>query len=147
MTSPVSYTVFADESSTGDRYLGFGAVLLPTAHVARLEELHLAAVEELIPQRAVGAEALAGRPSEDAGSPAGWAGLLRLRFDVRADRDLDRAPLRRRLVSDCHGRIAAGGDQRRFQWYFWRWGDCWGGLSLDVLLEQPGQPAEHSRLR
>ena len=37
MNEERSYSIFADESSLGDRYLAFGAILLPTTHVAECE--------------------------------------------------------------------------------------------------------------
>lgn len=39
MVDGFSYSIFADESSLGDRYLGFGAILLPSANLTSAEQV------------------------------------------------------------------------------------------------------------
>ena len=103
-----------------------------------------AAFEELVAKRAIGAEPLAGRSGEDAGAAAGRTGLLGLTFGA-GDRQLHQGRRAGRF-RDRRG-IALGGLDDGWRWRLQGWCYCGGGLSRVALPEQPGQPAEHSRLR
>ena len=107
-----------------------------------------ATVEELVSKGAVRTEPLTGWAREDARSAAGGTGLLRLRLGGDPDGGLDDGrELDRWWIQHSHDGIAASGLHGRFRWRRWGWCFWRGGLSLDVLLEQPGQPTKHSRLR
>ena len=115
------------------------------------------AFEEFVAKRAVGAEALPGWSGKDAGLAAGGAGLL-LRLHGS---DFEQGRLLNSLIGNLHfvwgnlvvrgnlnGSIAQGGKWGRQRWRLRRWLRRNGGrFSLHPWPQQPGQPAEHSRLR